>query len=81
MTQVAVQEGLTPVVEALQAAGYRVVPLGRASLDQVGAVVLSGMDENLLGDQRTHTPVPVVDARSLTPEEIVAQVGRIGQQG
>lgn len=81
MTQVAVQEGLTPVAEALKAAGYRVIPLVEGTdLERVGAVVLTGGNEDMLGDQRTSTPYPVIDASGRTPEEIVARIGRIAEK-
>lgn len=81
MTQVAVQAGLTPIANALQAAGYQVIPLVEGvSLNRVGAVVLTGGNENMWGDQRTATPCPVIDASGRTPEEIVARIGRIADK-
>lgn len=59
---------------ALEAAGYEVMPLRRAPLHRVAAVVVSGMDSNIVGDQRRMTDAPVVEARGLDERGVVAAV-------
>ena len=71
---VALDDDMMRLRPVLEAAGYEVVPLHRAPLDRVAAVVLSGMDSNLTGDQRRMTGAPVVEARGLDERALVAAV-------
>lgn len=57
---------------ALEEAGYEVQPLHKAPLGRVDAVVLSGIDSTLVGDQRRFTAVPVVEAKGMTARQVVA---------
>lgn len=57
---------------ALEDAGFTVIPLHGAPLDRVAAVVLSGVDSDLLGDVRRLTSAPVVEARGLDARGVVA---------
>ncbi len=71
---VAVEEGLTQVRQALEAAGFRVVGMGPEEIRRARAVVVSGSDENFLQDETRVTGTPVISARGLTAEEVVAAV-------
>jgi hypothetical protein len=75
-TRIAVEEGLTPVRERLEAAGYEVVPLG-AGVRGVAALVVNGMDANVSGEQRLAVAAPVIDAAGQSPEQVLARVRRL----
>ncbi|MFU0799481.1 MAG: YkuS family protein [Xylanivirga thermophila] len=76
MKNIAVQRGLKPVSEYLSHAGYKVFEFDSRQkddkdfLDGFDAVVMTGMDDNLLGIQDTINNVPFIEARGMTPEEI-----------
>ncbi len=72
-TRVAVDDSLHPVRRRLEAAGYEVVAL-RPGVRDVRAIVVSGIDDNVTGDQRMAVPVPVIRAEGKTPDEVLAQV-------
>ncbi len=73
MPRVAVEDSLGPICARLQAAGYQVVPL-RPGVADVRAIVVSGIDDNVTGDQRVAAPVPVINAAGKSPEEVLAQL-------
>lgn len=72
---VAVDPELTPVADALEAAGFRVVGLD-ADLSRVSAVVVDGMEARLMGRTPPSTPAPVIEARGLSAEQVLAEVRR-----
>ncbi len=67
---IAVDDALTPVRNFLTEQGYQVIDVEAAKRQQVTAVVLSGMSENLLGMQDVMINAPVITAKGLTPEQI-----------
>lgn len=71
---VACDDELRYLEPALHAAGFAVTPLHRAPLNRVHAVLLSGMDDNLLGDLRRRTGAAVLSAAGLTPQEVVERL-------
>ena len=76
MKNIAVQKGLTPVAEYLSDAGYKVYEFDsrqrarKRFLDGFDAVVITGMDDNIMGIQDTINNIPFIEARGMTPEEI-----------
>lgn len=76
MKNIAVQKGLTQIVDHLSDAGYKVFEFDtrqKASkdfLDGFDAVVMTGMNDNIMGIQVTNTKTPFIEARGLTPQEI-----------
>ena len=76
MKNIAVQKGLKPVVDYLSDAGYKVYEFdsgqraNRDFLDGFDAVVITGMDENIMGIQDTIDNVPFIEASGMTPEQI-----------
>ncbi len=71
---VAVEDGLTPIADALRDKGYAVMPFDRGDLDQVDAIVVSGQDDNLMGIQDIQTKAPVINAEGLTAEQVAREV-------
>lgn len=74
MAFVAVEEELGNVRSALEEAGYRVVGMNPADLRRAQAVVVSGMDVNMLQQEDIRTDVPVINAAGRSAEEIVAAI-------
>jgi hypothetical protein len=75
-TRVAVEDSLRPVKDRLRAAGYDVLSLAGGVPDHVAAIVVNGLDDNLLGRQDVIARAPVINAAGLTPEEVAAEVSR-----
>lgn len=74
MARVAVEPTLSQVAEMLRSNGYDVVELGNWQ-QLVDAVVITGMDENVLGDSsRYKTGAPVINADGMTAEEVFQEV-------
>lgn len=75
---IAVEPALSGVREMLQGQGYRVV--SSDNLDQnIMAVVVSGMDNNLMNIQNTVLKAPVIDATGKTPDQILARIRQLEQ--
>jgi hypothetical protein len=74
--RVAVAQDLGPVAERLRQEGFDVQPWARGEpLPQgVDAVVVTGLEQNLMGQVDMHPNVPVVRAQGKTPEEVAWEV-------
>ena len=77
--RIAVEMNLISLREYLDQQGYEVVQLDPLStsgveLHNCEAVVISGMDKNMLGMQDVHTGAPVIDATGKSPEQILNQL-------
>jgi len=73
---VAVERGLSDVCEQLRAAGYQVVDLDERGVAAADAIVVSGMNVNLMQAETTLTPAPVIVAKGRNAEEVVREVQR-----
>lgn len=71
---VAIEDALTPIAEALDAAGFTVIPLTRTALSLAQAIVVSGIDDNFLGIEDPESNAPVINAEGMTTEEVVRAV-------
>ncbi|HHY81629.1 MAG TPA: YkuS family protein [Clostridiales bacterium] len=76
MKNIAVQKGLTQIADHLTEAGYKVFEFDtrqKGSKDffrGFDAVVMMGMNDNIMGIQTTNTKTPFIEARGMTPEEV-----------
>jgi hypothetical protein len=73
--KVAVEADLTNVSDYLEEQGYQVIEFIHSDeiideLQAVDAIVISGMQENLLGMEDIETEALMIEASGLTPEEI-----------
>ena len=73
---VVVDRTLKPVEDALRQAGFTVVDPNDTSLGQAVAVVVDGLDDDLLGIETRRTPAPVINADGLTPAEVLREIER-----
>ncbi|WP_400163935.1 YkuS family protein [Brevibacillus sp. TJ4] len=75
MARVAVEPSLSSQIEEmLRNNGYDVVELGNWQ-QMVDAIVISGMDENILGDSSlSQSGAPVINADGMTPQEVFHEV-------
>ncbi|NLY52324.1 MAG: YkuS family protein [Firmicutes bacterium] len=73
---IAVDDQMAGVKRALEERGYQVQDLSRG-LDQAAAVVVSGLDTNVMGMQDIAVNAPVIDAAGRDIDEIVADVRRV----
>lgn len=74
MAFVAVDDDLGNVRSALEDAGYRVIGINPVDLRSAQAVVVSGMDVNMLQREDIRTDVPVINAAGRSAAEIVADI-------
>lgn len=74
--RIGVDDGLRPVKERLRAGGYEVVPLSAGVPADVAAIVVNGLDDNILGVQDIVVRVPVVNAAGRSAEDVAAEIGR-----
>ncbi|MEW6724468.1 MAG: YkuS family protein [Bacillota bacterium] len=80
---VAVAEGLTPVTEELRSRGYEPVQLGDdlSAVGDVAALVITGLDSNMMGVEDILTEKPVITARGRTAREVADEVdSRTGRE-
>ncbi|MGG1660176.1 YkuS family protein [Brevibacillus sp. NRS-1366] len=70
MARVAVEHSLSQISKMLRDNGYEVVDLGNWQ-QVVDAIVITGQDINVLGDQnKTITGAPVINAEGMTASEV-----------
>ena len=74
---VAVERNLANIADILEESGYEVVSLDEADLQSVDAVVVSGMDNNLINDQETITAVSVINAAGKSPTDVLEELARL----
>lgn len=74
---IAVEKQLSNLLEILETEGYEVVDLDDTDLDTVDAIVVSGVDNNLMNMQDAVTNVPVINAAGKTLDDIVKELERL----
>lgn len=79
---VAVAPDLGPVREALRSRGYTIedLPVGRGVAEAAGdwcAIVITGLDDDLLGEVSMQPDVPVLRAEGKTPDQVAEEVEAI----
>ena len=77
--RVAIENTLGNVKQLLDEKGYEIVQLDPHTqtgieLKNCDAVVISGMDDNLLGMTSVKTGSPVIDAKGMSPQEVFEQL-------
>lgn len=78
--KIAVSEGLTPVKKLLNREGYDIINLENdadisgARMKDYAAVIISGMDDNLMGMEDVSTKALVISAEGKDPEEILQEL-------
>lgn len=72
---IAVDDKIIGVRQALEESGYRVQDLSQG-WEQAATIVVSGLDENFLGQQDIVSGSPVIDASGRDIDEVVADVNR-----
>ena len=78
--RIAIEPALTNVKSYLSQKGYTVESMSEQSqkdLSGYDAVVVSGMNENLLGMQDTQTKAVVINADGLSAEEVAKRLSDI----
>ncbi len=76
---IAVEQNLTPVINYLSQKGYKVETVNITSeyspdIDKYDALVITGMNRNILGFKDTISRIPVIDADGLSPDKIYNQL-------
>lgn len=67
---VAIEAGIQGLRTHLEQEGFQVVDLANKP-SNIDAIILSGMDENMLGDETRVSDGFVINARGRQPEEII----------
>ncbi|MEW6621884.1 MAG: YkuS family protein [Bacillota bacterium] len=71
---IAVDSDLKTLQDDLTANGYSVVELNDKNVNTAAAIIVSGMEENLMSIQDIQTKVPVINAHGKTNEEIMKDI-------
>jgi len=79
--RVAIEDGLSNVRQAVEARGWEAVPLSEAKAARVDAVVCTGQDDDILGDETIRINVPVIQAQGLTAEEVLRRLAHEPRPG
>ena len=77
--KIAVENGLTPVMEYLSEKGYKVDGIDlsseyRKDIDKYDAIVVTGMNKDFLGVHDVVSKVPVIDASGLSAEQVYKSI-------
>lgn len=82
MKNIGVEGNLTNVIEYLNGQGYKVHEFNTAQknvkdfIDGFDAVVISGVNENLMGIEDVYAKTSIIDARGLTPQDVKREIDR-----
>jgi hypothetical protein len=82
LKNIGVERDLTNVINYLERQGYRVQEFESAQknnkdfIDGFDAVVVSGLDENIMGIESTMAKTSIIDARGMRPEDIKEEIER-----
>lgn len=83
--RIAVSEMLQPVKKMLSQEGYAVVNLEHNAnispheMDDYQAVIISGVDQNMMGIENIHSRAVVINAEGMTPVQVLEELrGRLG---
>lgn len=81
MKKIGIEKGLTPVRDFLASKGYSVseIDLGSKGADTLGsfdAIVVTGLNDNVMGIQTTSTKAPIIEAYGMKPEDIQMAIER-----
>lgn len=70
---IALEEGLSQYRQALHEAGFNTVEIAKGANEDLFAdlVLVTGMNENMLGTHDTSTVVPVISVNGLSVREVV----------
>ncbi|MBZ4687637.1 MAG: hypothetical protein PWQ96_29 [Clostridia bacterium] len=71
---IGLDKDLSRMRQALEQEGYNVVDLQDNNINSVDAIVVCGMENNLLGMEETKTKAAVIDSSGKTAEEIIADI-------
>jgi len=74
---IAVEPRLSNVIDLLETEGYDVVPLDRSAFEAADAIVVSGVDINMMNMQDSVTELPVINAAGKTAEEVLDELDRL----
>lgn len=74
---IAVERTLSNICIALETEGYEVVTLEGESVNDVDAIVVSGLDSNFLNMQDTVTEIPVINAAGKTIQEVLEELEKL----
>ncbi|MDI6617727.1 MAG: YkuS family protein [Clostridiales bacterium] len=80
MKNIGVEKNLTNVIEYLTMQGYKIHEFDTSQknskdfIDGFDAVIVSGIDKNLMGIQNTGAKTSIIDANGLTPQDIQKQI-------
>jgi galactitol-specific phosphotransferase system IIB component len=80
LKKVAVQKGLASVKNYLDTQGYHVEEFDTTQtkeknfMQKFDAVVVTGMDNNVMGIATTSTTAPIIQANGLSPEDVKNQI-------
>ncbi len=82
MKKVGVEKGLKNVADYLSKEGYTVQELSNSieqnlsKLENLDAIVTSGLNTDMMGQSATETKTPVVNADGLTPQEVKSMIDK-----
>ncbi|MEG6584416.1 YkuS family protein [Dendrosporobacter sp. 1207_IL3150] len=74
---IAIEKNLSRLADLLETEGYDVVDLENTNIDSVDAIVLSGVDNNIMNMQDIQVHVPIINAAGKSTEEILEELERL----
>lgn len=72
MKKIAVEDGLAAVKDILKENGYQV--LGPSQANRADAVVVTGLDNNMMNMQDISTRSSVIEAAGKTPADVLTEI-------
>ena len=77
--KIAIDHGLLDVKSFLLSQGYDIedFEVNQNNLNNFDAVIVSGQSINIMGMEETSTPIPIINATGLTPQEIYYKIQTI----
>lgn len=72
--KILVEDSLTDVYDFLSEKGFKVGHLNSNNMKSYDAIVVTGMDSNIMGIENTKTDKPIINADGKTSHEIYDQL-------
>ncbi len=70
---VAVDDSLSPIMDILRRSGYYTAKPGTQGVD---AIIINGIDDNLMGMEDINQDVPIINAQGKTAEQVLKELER-----
>nr|WP_092074550.1 YkuS family protein [Dendrosporobacter quercicolus]NSL49056.1 YkuS family protein [Dendrosporobacter quercicolus DSM 1736]SDN01308.1 Uncharacterised protein family (UPF0180) [Dendrosporobacter quercicolus] len=74
---IAIEKNLAQLADLLETEGYDIVALENSNVEAVDAIVVSGVDHNVMNMKDIMVHVPIINASGKSTDEILEELERL----